>query len=61
MPKNIILNSEQIKTLRRRVSDVICKDHDICIKVIILALKTGKIKHYDIISEDERIALLNSH
>lgn len=53
------LNEEQIRLLRRRAADRMCKDTGFCIDVIRLALQAGQIKHHDVIAESELRIILS--
>lgn len=55
------INNEQIKLLRRKITDKMCKDIDFCKSMITAALKARGIKHKDVISHDEYLKLVAEH
>lgn len=55
------INKEQVTTLRRKVTDKMCKDPRFCLAVIAAALRIGGIKHNDILADSERHALVSNH
>jgi hypothetical protein len=61
LEKEPTINSEQINILRRKICDMMCKDRDFCLKIISAALRTGGIKHWDAISNEEHNKLLAEH
>ena len=53
MANATIISSEVVLTLRRRLVDKLCKDNFFAIVMIGFAMRKGKIRYNDLMSEDE--------
>lgn len=49
---DIIVNADIITTLRRRLVDKLCKDNLFALSVIHFAMRKGKIKYIDLMTEE---------
>ena len=57
---DFIVTADTITTLRRRVVDKLCKDNMFAISVIGYAMRKGKIKYIDLMTEDAAKLLTQS-
>lgn len=57
---HIAINGETIATLRRRLVDKLCKDSFFSIIVIGFAMRKGKIRYNDLMTEKEAQLLMQS-
>jgi hypothetical protein len=55
-----MLNTDKMTTLRRRITDKLCKDGDFLVSVAALAVEEGAIKHTDILDHTEVRDLLET-
>lgn len=53
MAESTVVTSENILTLRRRLVDKLCKDNLFAITVIGFAMRKGKIRYNDLMTEEE--------
>lgn len=53
MANSTAVTSEVIITLRRRLVDKICKDNFFALNLIGFAMRKGKIRYNDLMTEDE--------
>ena len=57
---DFIVTADTITTLRRRLVDKLCKDNMFAISVIGYAMRKGKIKYIDLMTEDAAKLLTQS-
>ncbi len=57
---DIIVTADTITTLRRRLVDKLCKDNLFALSVIGFAMRKGKIKYIDLMTEDAAKLLTQS-